>query len=42
MSKGKRIRIKAYITINSGEIRFGRLVEEKLWGKKKETDGVHK
>lgn len=32
---GKRVAIKSYATINPGEIRFGRSVEEKLFKKTK-------
>jgi len=32
---GKRVAIKGYATINPGEIRFGRSVEEKLFKKGK-------
>ena len=31
--EGKRVTIKCYATINEGEINFGRLVEEKLFGR---------
>lgn len=34
IKSGKRIAIKCYATINPGEIRFGRSVEEKLFKKK--------
>jgi hypothetical protein len=32
---GKRVAIKSYATINPGEIRFGRSVEERLFKKKR-------
>jgi len=35
IKSGKRVAIKCYATINPGEIRFGRSVEEKLFKKKK-------